>query len=221
MEADEWELMQSVTDSHSRANANRNVEEALKGHEEVVNLARKHGVKVRGGMATALGCPFEGRVPFERVLYVAETYYAMGIRTISVADTIGVADPRLVYETMTKLIERFPDVSFNLHLHNTRGMALANVMAGLEAGVRSFDAAIGGLGGCPYAPGATGNVSTEDVIHMLDLMGIKTGIDLDALLITTSQIERIVEHPLESAVYRAGKSSDLHPAPEGQVKKMK
>ncbi|WP_373285991.1 hypothetical protein [Marinithermofilum abyssi] len=142
----------------------------------------------------------------------------MGIRSLSVADTVGVADPRLVYETMTQLQDRFPDVEFNLHLHNTRGMALANVMAGIQAGVRSFDASIGGLGGCPYAPGATGNVSSEDLIHMLDLMGIQNGINLTEMLAIADDVRQLVNHPLESTVLRAGIADQLHAAPAAQHK---
>jgi hydroxymethylglutaryl-CoA lyase len=217
MNADRWELMLSVTDSHSRSNANRSTEEALKGMEPVVALARESGVEVTGSMATALGCPFEGKVPFERVLYVAEAYHAMGVRHLSVADTVGVADPRLVFETMSGLKERLPDVGIGLHLHNTRGMALANVLAALRAGVTEFDSSVGGLGGCPFAPGATGNVSTEDLVHMLDLMGVRSGVDLDAMLVVAREVEKVVGHPLESAVARAGKASDLHEAPREQV----
>jgi hydroxymethylglutaryl-CoA lyase len=217
MNADGWELMLSVTDSHSRSNANRSTEEALKGMEPVVALARENGVEVTGSMATALGCPFEGKVPFERVLYVAEAYRAMGVRHLSVADTVGVADPRLVLETMSGLKERLPDVSLGLHLHNTRGMALANVVAALQAGITEFDSSAGGLGGCPFAPGATGNVSTEDLVHMLDLMGVRSGVDLDAMLAVAREVKKVVGHPLESAVARAGKASDLHEAPPAQV----
>jgi hydroxymethylglutaryl-CoA lyase len=217
MNADGWELMLSVTDSHSRSNANRSTEEALKGMEPVVALARESGVEVTGSMATALGCPFEGKVPFERVLYVAEAYRAMGVSHISVADTVGVADPRLVFETMSGLKESLPDVALGLHLHNTRGMALANVVAALHAEVTEFDSALGGLGGCPFAPGASGNVSTEDLVHMLDLMGIRSGVDLDAVLAVSREVKKIAGHPLESAVARAGKSSDLHEAPWAQV----
>jgi hydroxymethylglutaryl-CoA lyase len=217
MNADGWELMLSVTDSHSRSNANRSTEEALKGMEPVVALARESGVEVTGSMATALGCPFEGKVPFERVLYVAEAYRAMGVSHISVADTVGVADPRLVFETMSGLKESLPDVALGLHLHNTRGMALANVVAALHAEVTEFDSALGGLGGCPFAPGASGNVSTEDLVHMLDLMGIRSGVDLDAVLAVSREVKKIAGHPLESAVARAGKSSDLHEAPRAQV----
>lgn len=220
MKADSWELMQSVTESHSRSNANHSVDETLRGHEPVIKLAHQHGVEVRGGMAVSLGCPFEGQVPFERVLYVAEAYYSMGVRNLCIADTVGVASPRLVYETCSKLIARFPDVHFDLHVHNTRDMALANILAALQAGIRSFDSAIGGLGGCLYAPDATGNVSTEDLIHMLHLMGIKTGVDFDAIMAITPEVERIVNHRLESAVYKAGPSSRLYPAPTKQIKKV-
>jgi hydroxymethylglutaryl-CoA lyase len=218
MGADGWELMLSVTDSHSRSNANRSTEEALEGMEPVVALARQNGVEeVTGAMATALGCPFEGKVPFERVLYVAEAYRAMGVRHVSVADTVGVADPRLVFETMAGLKEKLPDVGFALHLHNTRGMALANVLAALQAGVTEFDSSVGGLGGCPFAPGATGNVSTEDLVHMLDLMGVRSGVDLDAVLDVAREVKEVVGHPLESAVARAGKADALHEAPQEQV----
>ena len=217
MNADGWELMLSVTDSHSRSNANRSTDEALKGMEPVVALARENGVEVTGSMATALGCPFEGRVPFERVLYVAEAYRAMGVSHVSVADTVGVADPRLVFETISGLREKLPDVRFGLHLHNTRGMALANVLAALQAGVTEFDSSVGGLGGCPFAPGATGNVSTEDLVHMLALMGVRSGVDLDAMLAVAREVRKVVGHPLESAVARAGKASDLHEPPRAQV----
>jgi hydroxymethylglutaryl-CoA lyase len=217
MNADGWELMLSVTHSHSRSNANRSTEEALKGMEPVVALAREGGVEVTGSMATALGCPFEGKVPFERVLYVAEAYRAMGVNRISVADTVGVADPRLVFETMSGLKESLPDVALGLHLHNTRGMALANVLAALHAGVTRFDSSVGGLGGCPFAPGATGNISTEDLVHMLGLMGIRSGVDLDSILAVARDVKEVVGHPLESAVVRAGKADDLHEAPQEQA----
>jgi hydroxymethylglutaryl-CoA lyase len=218
MQADEWELMHSVTESHSLANANKSVDESLKELEKVVKIAHEHEVTVQGAMATALGCPFEGNVPYEKVLYTVEAYYSMGIRKISVADTIGVADPKLVYTMMKKLVSQFTDVEFSLHLHNTRGMALANVLAGINAGVFSFDSSIGGLGGCPYAPGATGNLATEDLVHMLDLMNIKSGVDLTTLLGITKDVEKLVEHQLESSIHRAGPSYQIHSAPTTQQK---
>lgn len=218
MLADEWELMHSVTESHSLANANKSVDESLKELEKVVKIAHEHEVTVQGAMATALGCPFEGNVPYEKVLYTVEAYYSMGIRKISVADTIGVADPKLVYTMMKKLVSQFTDVEFSLHLHNTRGMALANVLAGINAGVFSFDSSIGGLGGCPYAPGATGNLATEDLVHMLVLMNIKSGVDLTQLLEITKDVEKLVEHQLESSIHRAGPSYQVHSAPSAQQK---
>lgn len=219
MEVDEWDLMLSVTDAHSRSNANRGTEEALDAMAPVVELGHRHGVRVAGGMATALGCPFEGTVPYERVHMVAGRYHAMGIRHLTVADTVGVADPALVYDVMSRLRADFPDVEFCLHLHNTRGMALANVLAGMQAGVAVFDSAVGGLGGCPYAPGATGNLATDDLVHMLELMGVSHGIDLDAVLaLARGTVASAVDHALESAVARAGASWELHAAPERQVK---
>lgn len=221
MNADEWELMHSVTDSHSLANANKKVNESLKEHEKVIKIAKENHITVQGGMATALGCPFEGKVPFEKILYTAEAYYSMGIRHMGVADTIGVADPKLVYITMKKLLNQFPDVEFSLHLHNTRGMAIANILAGIDAGVRYFDTSIGGLGGCPYAPGATGNLSTEDLVHMLDLMNIPCGVDLKQLLSISKNVEKLVGHTLESAIFRAGPSHQTHAAPTTQEKIIK
>lgn len=216
LEADGWELMLAVTDSYSLSNANRTTEEALRGIEPVIEMAKEAEVELIGSMSTALGCPYEGQVPLEKVLYVAEAYYQMGVRNISVADTVGVADPQLVYRTMTALKRILPEVDFGLHLHNTRGMALANVLAALQAGVTSFDTAVGGLGGSPFAPGATGNISTEDLVHMLDLMKVESAVDLDRVLSVSQEVGKMVGHPLESAVFRAGKASELQPPPEGQ-----
>ncbi|MGH3320843.1 MAG: hydroxymethylglutaryl-CoA lyase [Streptosporangiaceae bacterium] len=216
--ADEWDLMLSVTDAHSRSNANRGTWEALDRLAPVVEMARADGVCVVGGMATALGCPFEGRVPYERVRDVARAYRDLGVTNLSVADTVGVADPALVHSTMARLGEDFPDATLSLHLHDTRGMALANLVAGLRAGVAVFDASVGGLGGCPFAPGASGNVATEDVVHMLHLMGVDSGVDLDAMLeLAREAVPDAVGHPADSAVARAGVAWDLHPAPSRQV----
>ncbi|MGH3342790.1 MAG: hydroxymethylglutaryl-CoA lyase [Carbonactinosporaceae bacterium] len=217
MRADGWELMLSVTDAHSRSNANRDTDAALEGLRPVARLATEQGVEVTGGMATALGCPFEGRVPYERLHYVVTAYQEMSVHRVSVADTVGVGDPALVGETMTRLRDDFPDITFGLHLHNTRGMGLANVLAGLGAGVTSFDASVGGMGGCPFAPGASGNVATEDLVHMLRLMGVDTRTDLAALLeVARGPVTEAVDHRLESAVARAGTAWDLHEAPGRQ-----
>jgi hydroxymethylglutaryl-CoA lyase len=216
--ADSWETMLSVSDSHSRANANRDTGQALEGMRDVVRLAHEHGVEVTGGMATALGCPFEGRVPYDRVAWVVSTYHDMGVRKVTVADTVGVADPGHVYAVCSRLRSDFPDVEFALHLHDTRGLGLSNVLAGMAAGVVDFDSSVGGLGGCPFAPGASGNIATEDVVHMLALLGVETGIDLEALLaVSRDLVAPVVDHPLESSLSRADPSWRLHASPDRQV----
>ena len=216
-DADVWETMLSVTDSHSRANANRDTADALEAMKDVVAAAHESGVEVIGGMATALGCPFEGRVDYDRVSWVVAAYRDMGVRRITAADTSGVADPAHVYGLSSRLRADFPDLTFALHLHDTRGLGLANALAGMAAGIVDFDSSVGGLGGCPYAPGATGNIATEDLVHMLDLLGVKTGVDLAALLeVSRRQVAAVVDHPLESSLRRAEPSWVLHPAPEHQ-----
>jgi hydroxymethylglutaryl-CoA lyase len=216
--ADVWETMLSVSDSHSRANANRSTGEALAGMRDVARLADEHGVQVVGGMATALGCPFEGRVPYERVAWVVAGYHDMGVRHVTIADTVGVADPAHVFTLCSRLRADFPDVEFALHLHDTRGLGLANVLAGMAAGIVRFDSSFGGLGGCPFAPGATGNIATEDLVHMLALLGVETGVDIDAMLaVSRDLVGPAIDHPLESSLSRAEPSWVLHPSPAGQV----
>jgi len=215
---DVWETMLSVSDAHSRANANRDTAEALAGMADVADAARDTGVEVVGGLATALGCPFEGRVPYERVAWVVGEYHGMGIRRATVADTAGLADPAHVFGMMSRLRADFPDVRFALHLHDTRGLGLANALAGLAAGVADFDSSVGGLGGCPFAPGATGNIATEDLVHMLLLLGVDPGpVDLQALTrISRGPVAASVDHPLESSLSRADPSWFLFPAPDRQ-----
>ena len=212
-----WETMLSVSDSHSRANANRATAEALDGMRDVVGMARDNDVVVVGGMATALGCPFEGRVPYDRVAWVVSTYHEMGVRRVTIADTVGVADPGHVYTLSSRLCADFPDIEFALHLHDTRGLGLANVVAGMSAGVIDFDSSVGGLGGCPFAPGATGNIATEDLVHMLMLLGVETGVDLPALLeVSRGLVAPVIDHRLESSLSRADPSWTLHAAPSTQ-----
>lgn len=206
---DIWHLMLSASESHNRENGNRTIAETLAGFPDVVELAQEHGVEVQGGLAVAFGCPYEGEVPLEQLIRVVSEYVALGIEHVSLGDTTGMANPMQIYETMTRLQERFPDTSWTLHLHDTRGMALANVVAGLQAGIDHYDSAAGGLGGCPYAPGATGNVATEDLVHMLHLMDIETGVNLDGVIAIAARLQDVVGHPLESRVLKAGKTSDL------------
>ena len=207
--ADELNLLVSVTDSHSLSNANRSTVDALAALEPVIALAEREGVRATGGAAVSLGCPFEGIPPVERLDLVYGFFYERGIRKLSVADTVGMANPALVYDRLRYLRERYPEAEFSLHLHDTRRMAMANILAGLQAGVTEFDGTVGGLGGCPYAPGATGNIASEDMVHMLHAMGIQTGVDLDALLAINRRLREIVGHDLDSNIARAGKSSDL------------
>lgn len=196
----------SVTDAHALSNTRMTTAQAMARLRGVVRIARQAGVAVGVGFATALGCPFEGFPPHERLeALVAEAVEEDGIMRVAVADTAGMADPRRVARTMERLRARFPQADFALHLHDTRGMGLANVLAGLQAGVREFDASVAGLGGCPYAPGATGNVATEDVVHMLQLMEEDTGVDLAELLRVAAQVRDAVGHA-ESALLKAGPS---------------
>lgn len=204
IQADEWSIMFSASESHNRVNAKATLEEAFDRMAEIAALGRVHGVKLRGGMSMGLGCPFEGRIPLARLIRIVEAYRALGVTEIGMADTAGVADPRHVHDTAGELVARYPDVTFKLHLHNTRGLGLANALAGMAAGIRVFDSSIGGLGGCPFVPGATGNIATEDLVHMCDRMGIATGVNLDALLDIARGLPTLVGHDIPSALALAG-----------------
>lgn len=217
-DADVWELMLSSTDAHSIANANRTTQEAFERLRPVIALGLERDIHLVGGMATSLGCPFEGRTSFERVASVVELYADAGVRHVTLADTAGLADPAYVYDMSSRLRAAYPEVTITLHLHNTRGLGIANVLAGLAAGVTHYDSSIGGLGGCPYAPGATGNIATEELVHLLELLGIDTGVDLEALTrIARGPVATAVKHPLESAFEKADPSWVLHTPPTRQV----
>lgn len=218
LEVNTWELMLSVSDAHSIANANSSTLESFERLRPAIDLGLKQGINLVGGMGTALGCPFEGRVSYERVAWVVELYRSSGVRTVNLADTAGLADPAHVFSICSRLRSDFPDVHFSLHLHNTRGMGLANVMAGLAAGISSFDSSIGGLGGCPYAPGATGNIATEELVHLLELIGIDTGVNLESLInIARGPVRSAVGHQLESSFERADPAWVLHTPPVRQL----
>ena len=210
-DADSVCLVVSASPTHNRKNLNCEPDETLAGYADIIAEAGSAGVAVYGGIATAFGCPYEGRTPNERVLELADRLFELGIEEVSLGDTTGMANPAHTEDLCAELRERGSERRFNLHFHDTRGMALANVVAGARAGIDTFDGAVGGLGGCPYAPGATGNVATEDMVHMLEEMGIETGIDLDALLAAAKESQALVDHPLEGSVLRAGKVSQLTP----------
>ena len=218
LKPDKINLMMSVTESHNRANANRSIEESLKDFENFIPMILDAGISVVGGMGCALGCPFEGRVSTQQIERVVDRYIAMGIRSIGIADTIGVGNPKLVYDVVSHLKKRYPEIHWHMHLHNNRDLALANILAAMQAGVTEFDGAIGGLGGCPYAPNAAGNISTEDLVNMLTEMGIETGVNLDALLSVSEMVQKVVPHPLNSALTKSGKPWVLQEAPVHQTK---
>lgn len=211
-------LMLSATDSHSISNANSKTEDALKGFEPLVEFAFKNNATVMGAISVAFGCPYEGKVPIERLISIVSRYQEMGVKEISLADTSGMGNPLQVYKIVGELRNAFPDVKYSMHLHNTRGMAFANAIAAMKHGVIHFDASIAGLGGCPYAPGATGNIATEDIVHALDEMGLETGINLTKLLNTSKYVRDLVGHDGGSFILKAGPNSRLHIKPSKQEK---
>lgn len=210
---DEINLVMSAGETHNLANMRMTHAQSLEQFRRVLELARGTALKVNGCVATAFGCPFEGGQPADKVIGVVRQYLDMGMHSITLADTTGMADPRQVHALCRKFCETFPGIPLTVHFHNTRGMGLANVVAALEAGVSSFDASLGGIGGCPYAPGATGNICTEDLVHMLLSCGIDTGVDLDRLLAIARDLPDIVGHEVPGQVIRAGKTTDLHRCP--------
>src|ERR1700716_3755023 len=212
-DVDEIVLVVSVSETHNRANVRRSVAQSFAGFGEVFDAVRGHRQTVAGALATSFGCPFEGVIPEQQVMDGVARYVDLGVSGITLADTTGMANPRQVEALVRRVRSRWPEVELALHFHNTRGMGLANVVAGLRAGVVRYEGCLGGLGGCPFAPGATGNICTEDLVHMLHSMGYDTGVDLDLLLATSRRLGEIVGHELPGQVVKAGKSTDLHPAP--------
>lgn len=205
----EVEVVVSASDTHNRRNVNRSTAESLDDIAALIEELHHRGATAEVIIATSFGCPYQGDVDPARVAAIVDRVVADGADTVSFGDTTGMATPRGVREVVTAVRERHPDLPLLLHFHNTRGTALANVLTALELGVTGFDASVGGLGGCPYAPGASGNVATEEVVHMLHDLGVDTGIDLDALLDAAALAEEIVGRELPSGVLRAGPRTRL------------
>ena len=208
----EIEAVVSASDTHNRKNVNRGTEESLDDIAVIIDQAHQRGATCQVIVSTAWGCPYEGDVPVSRVVRVAGRAVAERADSISFGDTTGMATPRRVRELVGEFRLAYPDTSLNLHFHNTRGTGLANVLTALELGVTDFDASVGGLGGCPYAPGATGNIATEELVYMVEDMGVATGIDLAAMIDAAADAERIIGRQLPSQVLRAGPRTRTIPA---------
>jgi hydroxymethylglutaryl-CoA lyase len=198
---DEVNLFLSASETHNRKNVNRSIEESLSGLERVVARARAEGLRCEGVISVAFGCPYEGDVPRERVFAIARRLVEAGCEEIAFGDTTGMANPRQVGEFFS---EADLGVELTAHFHNTRGQGLANVVAALDAGVRSFESSFGELGGCPVPKGATGNIASEDLVSMLHEMGYETGIDLERLLACAREVQQVLGRPLGSHVLTAG-----------------
>jgi hydroxymethylglutaryl-CoA lyase len=197
-QVDEVAVFMSASETHNRKNINKSIEETFPVLEEVVRAAKQEGKTVRGYVSTVFGCPYEGNVSVEQVIRVSERLFDMGIDELSLGDTIGVATPKQVQELLEIVLKRFPKEKLAMHFHDTRGTALANILISLEMGITTFDSSLGGLGGCPYAPGASGNVATDDLVYMLHGMDIVTGIDVERLTEAALFIQEKIGRPLSS-----------------------
>jgi hydroxymethylglutaryl-CoA lyase len=194
----------SASESHCKTNLNKSIDQAITDFAEVVPIARQWDIKLRGAVATAFGCPFEGEVSLDNILKIVGSYDAHGIRNITFGDTTGMATPPVVTRVVDAVRNKYPDMEIALHFHNTRGVGLANVMNGLQLGVREFESSIAGLGGCPFAPGATGNICTEDLVYLLEECGYETGIDLEKLIGVAKQVEQMMGRQLPGQMMKAG-----------------
>ena len=204
----------SASESHNLANVNMTIAESIAKLRAVGQIAARAGVTLQCGISASFGCPFEGDVPVERLERVVASLVDLGAAGIGLADTTGMANPRQVTEVLERLVPRFPGVEWTLHTHDTRAMAIPNILAAMACGVTNFDASIGGLGGCPFAPGASGNVCTEDLVHCLQAMRIDTGIDLAQLIAVSRRVEQIIGRPLPGQVMKAGPSTRRYPLPD-------
>jgi hydroxymethylglutaryl-CoA lyase len=212
---DEVNLVMSVSESHNRANLRMTREQSFAQLVDVIDAVRGKGVAINVSLSTAMGCPMEGDVPISSVLDWMARFAECGVQGITLCDTTGMAYPSQVRELCKRSLDQFGALDLTLHFHNTRGLALANTLAALEAGVVRFDASLGGLGGCPYAPGATGNVCTEELVHMLELDGYDTGVNLAAVLDAAARLPALIGHDVPSQILKAGRRTDLHPLPTG------
>ncbi len=212
--ADELNLVMSASESHNLSNLRMTRDTSFAGLAEVARAVQGTGVAINVSLSCAFGCPMEGDVPVQGVLDWCRRYVEeLGARGVTLCDTTGMAYPTQVAQLTQAFRERWPDTELTLHFHNTRGMGLANVLAAIDAGADRFDASFGGIGGCPYAPGASGNVCTEEIAHALALMGYDTGVDLSRLLAAAGRLPALIGHDVPSQILKAGQRLDLHPMP--------
>jgi hydroxymethylglutaryl-CoA lyase len=202
--ADSIQVFLSASESHNKSNVNMSIDQSLAQAVEIAGVVAGAGRMFDAVLSVVFGCPFEGDVPIERVLELSSRLLDLGAAQITLGDTTGMAHPRLVQELLLAFRERFPRACVRLHPHSARGAGLANVLAALEVGVDRFDASAGGIGGCPFAPGAPGNICSEDLIHMLHEMGVATGVDLPALLACARLLERLLGHEVPGQTIKAG-----------------
>jgi hydroxymethylglutaryl-CoA lyase len=210
--ADEFNLVMSTSETHNLANLRMSREKSFSGLAEVIRYVNGR-TPINVSLSTAFGCPMEGDVPQSVVEEFVQRFADLGVRGVTICDTTGMAHPAQVAKMADDLQKQFGNLQLTFHFHNTRGMGLANVLAAVQSGITRFDGSLGGLGGCPYAPGASGNISSEDAIHMLDAMGYDTGINIPKLLSLARELPLIVGHPVPGQVAKAGGICDLHPTP--------
>lgn len=216
-QVDEINLVMSASDSHGLANLRMTPKQSLEQFAAILDASKDSGVFINASLSTTFGCPFEGEVSETQVLELVEQLIGLGIQGITLCDTTGMANPAQVKRLCEAVLERWPQTPFTLHFHNTRGMGLANALVAWQAGITRFDASLGGLGGCPFAPGASGNVCTEDLVHMFETMGVDTGVDLDALLEVAATLPDLLGHYVPGQVVKAGKSTRRYAMPKAHA----
>ena len=214
--ADELNLVMSMSETHNMANLRMRMAQSFAALSEIIKRAQGIAA-VNVSLSTAFGCPMEGDVPQAIVMDYAQRFADAGVRGLTICDTTGMAHPAQVSRMAEAVQKQLRQVQLTMHFHNTRGMGLANVLAAVQSGITRFDGSLGGLGGCPYAPGASGNVCSEDAVHMLDAMGYDTGMDMSKLLALARQLPHVVGHAVPGQVAKAGRINQLHPAPEAQI----
>jgi hydroxymethylglutaryl-CoA lyase len=210
---DEFNLVMSVSEAHNLANLKMGREDSFNALSSVIQLAHQHQIPVNISLSTSFGCPMSGITSLTDLMHWIDRFAAAGVRGITICDTTGMANPAQVQAVCEAAQSKYPQLQWTLHFHNTRGMGLANALAAVNSGIVRFDSSLGGLGGCPYAPGATGNICTEELVHMFDLMGFDTHVDIDALLACSKDLQSLIARPLPSQLLMAGKVDKLHTAP--------